>query len=167
MKFRYGIFDEYGFVDDAMYPNFFYSNGNIMPTGTSNVKLGGVWTNMKSGDTGCNPKRDSNCHFYPNEKQINQVTCSLSGFHFLPNVTRFCAVKEIAVSGPTKHNILCQGKSALEVIKSHPDFAKSKQIKAANIDPIFEVVRQPDQQVSTYIPRFFAFCNFILYNFFH
>ena len=49
-------------------------------------------------------------------------------------------------SGPSKHNVLCQGKSALEVIEAHADFAKPKQISAGNIDPIFEVVREPDQQ---------------------
>ena len=40
MKFRYGIFEEYGFVQDSMYPNFFYSKGNMLPTGTSNIQLG-------------------------------------------------------------------------------------------------------------------------------
>ena len=44
MKFRYGIFEEYGFVNDIMYPNFFYANGNMVPTGTSNIEFGGVWT---------------------------------------------------------------------------------------------------------------------------
>ena len=112
------------------------------------LQIGGVWINSKSGDKGCDPNRHRNCHFYPNEKQLNQVTCSLSGFHFLPNVTRLCAAQEIAIASPTKHNILCQGKPALEIINSHPDFEKRKQIKAANIDPIFEIVRQPDQQVS-------------------
>ena len=67
----------------------------------------------------------------------------------MPNVTRLCAAQEIAIASPTKHNILCQGKPALEIINSHPDFEKRKQIKAANIDPIFEIVRQPDQQVSS------------------
>ena len=112
------------------------------------LQIGGVWINSKSGDKGCDPNRHRNCHFYPNEKQLNKVTCSLSGFHFLPNVTRLCAAQETAIASPTKHNILCQGKPALEIINSHPDFAKRKQIKAANIDPIFEIVRQPDQKVS-------------------
>ena len=68
-KLRYGIFDEFGFIGDAMYPNFFHSNGQIFPTGTSNVKLGGVWINMMTGHTGCNPNQEPDCLFYPNEKQ--------------------------------------------------------------------------------------------------
>ena len=93
------------------------------------LQIGGVWINSKSGDKGCDPNRHRNCHFYPNEKQLNQVTCSLSGFHFLPNVTRLCAAQEIAIASPTKHNILCQGKPALEIISSHPDFAKKNKSK--------------------------------------
>ena len=47
MKFRYGIFEEYGFVQDSMYPNLFYSKGNMLPTGTSNIQLGkGVYKTM-------------------------------------------------------------------------------------------------------------------------
>ena len=107
----------------------------------------GVWINMMTGHTGCNPNQEpENCLFYPNEKQTEEVTCSLGGLHFLSNVTRFCSSDEIAISGPTKHNILCEGKSALDVIQSHPDFAKNKQINSGNIDPIFEVVKYPEQQ---------------------
>ena len=40
-KLRYGIFDEHGFIGDPMYPNFFHYDGQIFPTGTSDVTLGG------------------------------------------------------------------------------------------------------------------------------
>ena len=57
------------------------------------------FVDSKSGDKGCDPNRNSDCHFYPSEENLNHVTCSLGGFHFLPNVTRICAPKEIAISG--------------------------------------------------------------------
>lgn len=40
-KLRYGIFDEFGFIGDPMYPNYYYHNGRIVPSGASNVNLEG------------------------------------------------------------------------------------------------------------------------------
>ena len=145
-KLRYGIFDEFGFIGDAMYPSYYHLNGHIMPTGTSDIPLGGVWINMMTGHTGCNPSSEPNCLFYPNEKQMQDVTCSLANLHFLPNVTRFCGDSKDIVAGPTKHNVLCEGRSSLDVINAHQDFAKQKQITTSNIEPIFEVVREPLEQ---------------------
>ena len=42
---RYGIFDEFGFAGDAVYPNYFRVAGNILPTGTSNEPVVGTWKN--------------------------------------------------------------------------------------------------------------------------
>ena len=145
-KLRYGIFDEFGFIGDVMYPSYYHLNGHIMPTGTSDIPLGGVWINMMTGHTGCNPSLEPDCLFYPNEKQMHDVTCSLGNLHFLPNVTRFCGAGKDLVAGPTKHNVLCEGRSSLEVINAHQDFAKQKQITTSNIEPIFEVVREPLEQ---------------------
>ena len=89
-KLRYGIFDEHGYIHDPMYPNFYYANGQVMPTGSIDVPLGGIWINMMTGHTGCDPKTEPNCLFYPHDKLMHQVTCSLGNVHFLPNVTKFC-----------------------------------------------------------------------------
>lgn len=100
-----------------------------------------------TGVTGCDPALNpADCLFYPDEKQVGKVECSLGNLHFFPNVTKFCSSSQLATSGPTKHNVLCEGKSAQQVIDQHPDFNKNKQISSATIDPIFEVVRQPEQQ---------------------
>ena len=40
-KFRYGIFDEFGFINDHLYPNFYHQNGQIVPSGASNLNLQG------------------------------------------------------------------------------------------------------------------------------
>ena len=44
--------------------------------------------------------------------------------HFLPSVKTFCGAGALYenILAPTKHNVLCQGRSALDVILSHPDF---------------------------------------------
>ena len=147
-KFRYGIFDEFGFSGDQLYPNFYYDHqGQIVPTGASNVKLEGVWINLMTGLTGCNPELEPyDCLFYPHDNQESKVECSLGNLHFLPNVTRFCSKSETVTAGPSKHSLLCSGKSAEEVIFSHEDFGKNKQISTGNIEPIFEVVRFPEEQ---------------------
>ena len=44
-QIRYGIFDEFGFAFDAVYPNYFRVGGNILPTGTSNEPVVGAWKN--------------------------------------------------------------------------------------------------------------------------
>jgi hypothetical protein len=149
-KLRYGIFDEHGFIGDAMYPHYFYSNGIAMPTGSSDLMLGGVWINMMTGQTGCDPSQDAKCRFYPHEKNLGHVTCSLGNWHFLPNVTKFCDSEMAArPMAPTKHNILCEGQSARQVIDAHDDFVvKHNHMPAGgkNTDPVFEVVRDPVQQ---------------------
>ena len=55
---RYGIFDEFGFAGDAVYPNYFRVGGNILPTGTSNEPVVGTWKNandQESNNLSCAP----------------------------------------------------------------------------------------------------------------
>ena len=63
-KFRYGIFDEHGFKNDLLYPNFFNWNGHLMPTGTSDAPVNGQWLNA-AGRNRCNPQVDQDCYFFP------------------------------------------------------------------------------------------------------
>ena len=175
MKLRYGIFDEFGFTGDSMYPNYFHHDGQILPTGTSNVPLKGLWLNS-NGETGCHPGTDRDC-FYHLQGRNDGMTCSLGYLHFLPNVTSYCdnrSEKSMPPMSPTKHNILCEGKSAREVIDDNLDFkllnsyrqlftshkfepyssskAKLKNNQLAptiirqNIDPKFNIVREPLEQ---------------------
>jgi hypothetical protein len=47
-----------------------------------------------------------------------QVTCSLGYAQYLPRVTRWCRVEDDLSAipmAPTKHNILCSAKPALQV----------------------------------------------------
>ena len=128
-----------------MYPNFFHRNDKVLPTGSWDKSIQGSWRN--DNQEICNPQNDKKCVYNPNKKCLKQVKCSIGGSYFLPNVTRFCASNEAKLMGPTKHNILCQGKSAWDVIKSHHDFANAKQINATNINPRINIARQPDMQV--------------------
>ena len=178
MKLRYGIFDEYGFTGDSMYPNYFHHNGQILPTGTSNIPLKGLWLNS-NGVTGCHPGTDRDC-FYHLQGRNDGISCSMGYLHFLPNVTSYCdknglnSDKSSFPLSPTKHNILCDGKTARDVIDNNIDFklltsyrkhftthkfepflaSKNKANPRAvvptairqNIEPEFHIVREPLEQ---------------------
>ena len=82
-KLRYGIFDEFGFNGDPLYPNFYKWNGQLMPTGTTDAPLNGGWFNGKDHKTRCNPQMEANCYFFPIGAN-DHVTCSLGYLHYLP-----------------------------------------------------------------------------------
>ena len=147
-KFRYGVFDEYGFSGDHLYPNHFFHHGKILPTGETNAPLNGLWLNS-NGQTGCYPGSDRDCYFHFQGRN-NGLVCSLGYLHFLPNVTRFCSKGQYEPMAPTKQNIVCSGKSSYQVIKEHPDFSRVHttvaDLSPAELHPTFEVIREPLQQ---------------------
>ena len=153
-KLRYGIFDETGFQGDPLYPSFFRHQGMILPTGTTNVPVEGLWVD---GDElpGCDPSESEDCFFRPFIKN-DKVNCSLGYMHHLPRVTTYCDRKTVGkIMAPTKHNALCQGKTAMEVILGHLDFATRQRATGSrapaskaplNIKPTITFVREPEPQ---------------------
>jgi len=162
-KLRYGIFDESGFIDDHLYPNYFFHKGEILPTGNTDLRMEGTWINVFSGQKGCDPSIDKDCIFHPKSKSLENITCSLGFAPYLPKVTRFCD-RTSGPMAPTKHNVLCEGRSPKEVIDANPDFSSlsfsSRNLhhhqgghKVANVgllatslEPQVEIVREPMQQ---------------------
>ncbi len=170
-KYRYGVFDETGFPGDPAYPNYYVSaaaSGDVvLPTGTVNAPVEGLWVDGR-GRPDCDPLRPGAvCHFRPFVRN-DAVNCSLGFMHFLPNVRSFCDRRAVASAGvslpPTKHNVLCGGRSADEVIRKHDDFANRYKIGRGDGDgrgrgggsqgssarshryPTLSVVREPDPQ---------------------
>ena len=72
--------------------------------------------------------------------------------HFLPSVKTFCGPGALYenVLAPTKHNVLCQGRSALDVILSHPDFVyrnpSERDTVEGDLRPEIKIVREPEPQ---------------------
>ncbi len=154
-KYRYGVFDEAGFAGDQAYPNYFVHQGQVMVTGTSNVPVEGMWVD-EDGKPECDPTQDDICHFRPFVRN-DAVNCSLGFMHFLSNVRGYCDKDGYGgVLAPTKHNVLCQGRSAAEVIRSHDDFAnrykmvtsddKKEKSMPLSQRPTMTVVREPEPQ---------------------
>ena len=154
-KLRYGIFDQHGFPNDPVYPAYFKLGLNdVVPTGTSDVRLSGRWLNNK---TACDPTdtlSDKLCTFQLDMGENAEATCSLGYIPFLSGINRYCLADEVwnynlAVM-PTKHNGLCGGRSAMDVILQHPDLrVQSPRTPKVNVrstppKPVsVRVVREP------------------------
>ena len=74
-----------------------------------------------------------------------QATCSLNYLPFLGTVKGWCS--PTLHPPPTKHNILCNGKSASEIIEVHSDFNATLRRQVAKLgETTFNIVRQPPPQ---------------------
>lgn len=147
VKHRFGIFDEFGFNHDKLFPNHFFHNGKLLPTGTTNVPVKGGWVS-RAGQPACDPLQ-AECFFRPNANDNQDIKCSLGFLANLQGVERYCHKNEVPVMAPTKHNVLCQGKSVYEVIFSYVDFKKingNKALAVTDLNPKIDVVREPMTQ---------------------
>ena len=148
-KLRYGVFDEHGFRGDPLYPNHYRVQGKWAPTGTSDAAVRGTWVTA-DGAAECEDPSSGECVFSPSGEN-DQVTCSLGFLPQLPSVTHWCGREETLKlpTSPTKHNILCGGRTAAEVIAAHPDFAVERRGAGAadslqlDLRPSVTLVREP------------------------
>ena len=146
-KLRYGIFEERGYANDLLFPNYYYVNGEIYPTVTTNDRVNGEWIDT-SGLANCNPSKQE-CYFKPLGAN-DHITCSLGDMHYLPTVKKFCRATGLPMA-PTKHNVLCNGRSAGEIIYSHEDLISrnvhsQRGQDAFKLDPDITIVRDPEPQ---------------------
>ena len=139
-KYRYGVFSESGVAGDTLYPNYFFSAGNIYPTGPSNTVLTGSWR-YSNTSTGCDPTSDM-CHYHV-EGSNTGVTCSLNNVPQLESVVEWC--DDNVTSGPSVQAVLCRGQSVRQVISAHPDFVSLSPDTAPVLLPQvrFDVVTVP------------------------
>ena len=142
-KFRYGVFDEHGFAGDPLYPNYYKVGDKFLPSGTTDAPVRGVWLHA-NGTTGCAPS--SGTCIYDPEGPNDQMTCSLGYLPHLPSVKTWCKPGDLqGPLPPTKHNVLCSARPALEVIKSNADFVSlsSTPRLQRSLVPTFHIVREP------------------------
>ena len=161
-KYRYGIFDETGFDGDTAYPAYYRKNGQILPTVEHNGDLTGAW--LRNGEL-CDPtvnsreasssteesnsSRQPSCRFEPSATGNTQVTCSLGHGLNLPAADHYCTANMSRHHVATKQNVLCDGRSALEVIMAHRDFVgrrhggQGSSVQRQSLDPEIRIVREP------------------------
>ena len=138
-KFRYGIFDQVGFAGDNLYPSFYIRDGKPLPTVTHDGVLAGSW--LRDGEP-CSPEQEERCRYAPDP--ASEVSCSLGSRLGLSSVRRYCNGSEAALR-PTKHAVLCHGRSAADVISSHADFATLRPVSQPpnDLKPEIRIVREP------------------------
>ncbi|XP_042238989.1 calcium-activated chloride channel regulator 4A-like [Homarus americanus] len=136
-KFRWGVFDERGHTNDPLYPPTF-RDPNTHQWAATGCADGAV-----KGNT-CDPSQPG-CSFTPEPYNNNHLSTSLLAFPELPTVRLFCNGTNHNRVAPTKHNSLCGGRSAWEIIQQTPDFVGGRN-SASNgsrgLDPILRFVQQ-------------------------
>ena len=143
VKLRFGIFDERGFPGSPLYPSHYLAHGQVVPTGVSNTIVQGTWL---SGEYLCKPGTEG-CVFHTHGDN-SKVLCSLGFLPGLPSVHSYCRHEEIDMPmAPTKHNVICGGRSAVEVIEDSDDYAvvnrrKSRKLKNSDLTPRIDIVKQ-------------------------
>jgi len=153
---RYGVFEEYGYPGDPVYPLFFYKQNEqnepeLKPNTCTNVPLKGYKMDYTTGgDCTYNVTTglpNSNCYFYPYE-DTNDAISSLMSFTFLSSVTHFCNCskdKQHEPQAPNKQNYRCNQQSVWEVMLQNADFSHGSNppsnLEPDQLVPTFEVVR--------------------------
>jgi hypothetical protein len=140
--YRYGVFNEYGFPNDKIYPAFYSIPGSDKSDNRVTACADGLdsFNNITQDTNGysCEMSTNNETGLPINENCIplpvvenNTMKSSLMYSQSLPEVTRFCGFEESDktkhkhnVNSPNKQNILCNGKDTWSVIKSHLDSEK-------------------------------------------
>ena len=122
-------------------------NGDYHPTGVSNTRVQGDWVHV-TGQSHCQPGHNTTCVYHPSGPN-NQVSCSLGSYPLLPNVHSYCAQeqidREVLESGPTKQRVICEGRSAAEIISSSDDMNIGRRVTTAGprSPPRIDFVQSP------------------------
>nr|CAD7261704.1 unnamed protein product [Timema shepardi] len=133
-KYRYGVFDEVGYVADPVYPICHQGDsGRSQITGCSDLSI---------EDTGvC----DSTNSLYNVTTLVHpEATSSIMFAATAPQVIRFCDSGTHNRYAPTKHNLVCDRRSTMDVILQHPDFANNivDEKRVSNTTPVFHYKRR-------------------------
>ncbi|XP_035692460.1 calcium-activated chloride channel regulator 1-like [Branchiostoma floridae] len=155
---RWGLFDEYGFDDPlgGSYPHFYVSTSmGIQPVRCSAYTAGASQHAVTGNRCQVDPATglpEDDCRFYPHFSE-NRATGSYMFMQFLATVTSFChsdpegdPLSYHNREAPNKHNSVCGGQSAWDVMNKHEDFAGGANPPRAvnSTDPNFILLQKSD-----------------------
>ncbi|XP_063590890.1 calcium-activated chloride channel regulator 3A-1-like [Penaeus indicus] len=150
-KLRWGVFDEFGYPNDEMYP-LFYASQNIvgdkveviaLPNHCADKKLLGKLRDITGSSCSyVGDLPDENCRFIPDDDQ--DAVSSLMSLYYIASVEEFCGeTRHHNLMAPNKHNNKCNLRSVWSVIESHPDFKDDNNPQTQTASPTtFTVLRQ-------------------------
>ncbi|XP_050298219.1 calcium-activated chloride channel regulator 4-like [Anthonomus grandis grandis] len=126
--YRYGVFEEQGYFNDPVYPMCFYDDDKkkVKVTGCSDLQI--TDTGVCSGE-----------YSFPynvTEMVDPDARSSIMFAAEAPSVSMFCDEGNHDRYAPTKHNLICQRRSVLDVVLRHPDFLASNDQGNLNNDQI-------------------------------
>ena len=75
---------------------------------------------------------------------------------------RFCSADQILNVGPTKHNVLCKGQSALDVILGHEDFLQQRGRSSLAPAETIEDVKRIDPEIKVVSANIMSLMNSVL-----
>ncbi|KAG7165778.1 Calcium-activated chloride channel regulator 1-like 10, partial [Homarus americanus] len=136
-KFRWGVFDERGHAHDPLYPPTF-RDPNTHQWAATGCADGAVRGRI------CDPSQPG-CSFTPDLYTNNHLSASLLAFPHLPTVRLFCTDNTHTHVAPTKHNSLCGGRSAWQIIRQTQDFVGGRNAASSsnrNLEPVLMFVQQ-------------------------
>ncbi|KAJ8916134.1 hypothetical protein NQ315_004501 [Exocentrus adspersus] len=113
--YRYGVFEEQGYYSDPIYPMCYYDDQmkKAKVTGCSEIPI------RDNGICSSDPNAIYNTTSMVDERARSSIMFAAEA----PSVSMFCDEGNHDRLAPTKHNLICQRRSVLDVIISHKDFA--------------------------------------------
>nr|XP_037272949.1 calcium-activated chloride channel regulator 1-like [Rhipicephalus microplus] len=148
--YRYGVFDEHGWLDDEKYPRTYCEDGKVKLNACSTKfrfipKMASGEICTKLNKTSCRFPKDCVIHVYTSVK--DPVESSIMFMPYVANVSQFCdsgkGSRQHNRFAPNKHNAMCKGKSTWEVISENEDF---KNLPRPDISKRIEVSFDETQQ---------------------
>ncbi|XP_077553234.1 calcium-activated chloride channel regulator 3A-1-like [Haemaphysalis longicornis] len=140
--FRYGVFDEYGSLEDKRYP-LTYCHKGMVKLNACSERMAFVARSPTGGrcriDSKCRLEKDCVVTFrrQPGDQSVESSVMSMP---YIANVSQLCRHNPLA---PNKQNALCNERSTWEVISSNADF---RSIASPNISKRIEVTFQEEQR---------------------
>lgn len=121
LQYRYGVFGERGEVGSPVFPPHYRApDASWRPNTCANVRI--------AANPSCDPNSLS-CSFTPSQEENQGLTSSFMAFPELSTVTELCDEGSHDRDAPTRHNLLCSGKSAWEVMRASPDFQNNRNVE--------------------------------------
>ena len=128
------MFDQAGQAGHPLYPAWYRAGGRLQPVVTRPAGAG-AWRWEDGSGLECDPSVAADCRVVWSE----EPDCSLGAG--LQSASRYCNTTEAPLL-PTQHSVLCGGRTALEVVADHPDWA-GREVESAGQPSLHQPLLQP------------------------
>ncbi|CAH0563965.1 unnamed protein product [Brassicogethes aeneus] len=127
--YRYGVFEEQGYYNDPIYPMCYYDDQ------TKQAKVTGC-SDLPIKDNGLCSPNPGDATYNATQMVDPKARSSIMFAAEASSVSMFCDDGNHDRYAPTKHNLLCDRRSVLEVVMKHPDFDLKDNINNVNSNQI-------------------------------